>query len=228
MAIAYLPIEIDVKLPDEERLIEFAHRYKIPSNQEDRDDVKTGNHWYKVPVCGRCESEDWYDIDKFKTVLYNRFVPNVYPVKYANEIDKKFPEIPFILNQLPFKELSFVALLMQREEVECHTDDQDADIIIDPSEVSLEVEPRRYNIQLTRHGIKSFYVCKDQGSERTYPMITKELPAFAICEKHHWHGADHVVDGKIMLSIFGILDREKHKKTIEYNLEKFKDKAIIY
>lgn len=225
MTIAYLPIDIDVQLPNEQQIIDFCYEHKIPELTQTKDNIK---HWYKIPVCGRCESADWYDIEKFKHTLYNRFVPNLYPVKYANEIDRVFPEIPYMLEQLPFKELSFVVMLMQREEVECHTDNQQNDYVVDPSEISIDIEPRRYNIQLTRHGLPSFYVSKDKDSERFYPSITREQPCFALCEQYHWHGADYVTSDKVMLAVFGILDRTKHQQMLADNLAKYKDKAIIF
>ena len=188
MTIAYTPIDIETKLPDERLLIEFCYQHAMPELNQQKENIR---HWYKIPVCGRCEPDDWYDLEKFKKTLYNRFVPNLYPIKYANGIDQMFPDIPFMLNQLPFKELSLVIMLLQREQVESHTDNQDMDHIIDPSEISIDIEPRRYNIQLTQHGVKSFYVSKNKDSERFYPMITRKNPCFALCERFHWHGADY-------------------------------------
>lgn len=226
MTIAFLPIDIDVRLPDEQKLIEFCDRTKIPDITDTT--VNTIKFWDKIPVAGRLKSEQWYNVDDMRYTLFNRYTPELAPVEYANNIDKLFPEIPYMLEQLPFKELSVVTMLRQREYVPHHTDNQVYDIIVDPSEVAIEMEPRRYNILLTKHDYKSFFVSDTQDSEKMYPVITKEQPCHAICEQYHWHGADYAGPDKIMLCVFGILDRPKHLQMIKENLERNKDKAIVF
>jgi hypothetical protein len=227
MTIAFVPIDIDVQLPDEQQLIKFCQETKIEDIKD--TNVNTIKFWDKVPVIGRLESDkDWYDIDKMRTALFNRYTPNLGACRYANNIDKVFPEIPYMLNQLPFKELSMVTMLVQREPVATHIDSQVYDIITDPTEIAIEMEPRRYNILMTKHHYKSFYVSESKDGEKIFPTITKETPCHAICESHHWHGAEYDGPDKIMLCVFGILDREKHLKMISQNLEKYKDRAIVF
>lgn len=227
MTIAYLPIDIDIQLPDEDRLIEFCQQTKIPDITD--SNVNQIKFWDKVPVIGRLEKdEDWYDLDKMRHALFNRYTPGLGQCRYANNIDKVFPEIPYMLNQLPFKELSMVTMLVQREPVDTHIDSQVYDNIVDPTEIAIEMEPRRYNILMTKHHYKSFFVRETKDSEKLYPQFTPELPCHAICESHHWHGADWDGPDKIMLCVFGILDRPKHLQMIKDNLEKYKDKAIVF
>lgn len=227
MTIAYVPIDIDVQLPDEQSLIDFCQQTKIPDITD--SNVNQIKFWDKVPVIGRLEkNKDWYDMDKMRHALFNRYTPGLGECKYANDIDKTFPEIPYMLNQLPFKELSMVTMLVQREEVQTHIDSQVYDIITDPTEIAIEMEPRRYNILMTKHHYKSFFVRETQDSEKLYPTFTPQLPCHAICESNHWHGADWDGPDKIMLCVFGILDRPKHLQMIKDNLEKHKDKAIVF
>lgn len=225
MAIAFLPIDIEIALPDEQKLIDFCRATKIQDITD--TDVNNIEHWDKVPVMGRLSTEQWYNIDDLRHALFNRYTPGLGQCRYANNIDKLFPEIPFMLDQLPFKELSIVTMLVQKQDVPHHTDNQAYDVIIDPSEISIDVEPRRYNILLTKHHYKSFFVSKDKDSEKMYPSISQERPCHAICEQYHWHGADYAGPDKIMLCVFGILDREKHKQMIETNLNKYKDNGAI-
>jgi hypothetical protein len=226
LTIAFVPIEIDVQLPDEQNLIDFCQQTKV---KDIKGSVNSIQFWDKVPVVGRiARDEDWYDLEKMSHALFNRYTPGLGECRYANGIDKKFPEIPYMLNQLPFKELSMVTMLVQREAVETHIDSQVYDNITDPSEIAIDMEPRRYNILMNKHDYKSFYVCENHGSEKIFPTITPDVPCHAICESHHWHGADYDGPDKIMLCVFGILDREKHKQMIAYNLEKYKDRAIVF
>jgi len=225
MTIAYLPIDIDVQLPDEQKLLDFCQETRAKDWNQNIDSME---HWNKIPVRGRLKGNEWYDVEKFKNCLYSRFIPNLGPSLYANDIDKVFPEIPYMLDQLPFLEFSFVVMLMQREQVNTHMDAQQRDIIVDPTEIAIDIEPRRYNVLMNKHESKSFYVSENKDSEKIYPNITKKQACFSICERYHWHGADYVEQNKIMLCVLGILDREKHRQLVNKSLKKYKDQAIIF
>jgi hypothetical protein len=222
MAIAYLPIDIDVRLPDEKVLLDYCYEHRVTKNPSPT------STWHIGPVMARMNSSDWYDEAKLYNALLNRYNPNLGECQYANNIDKLMPEIPYLLEQLPFKELTMVALFLQIQEVGKHFDPYSEDIYVDPTEVSIDKEPHRYNILLTQHSKPSFYLSDTMDSDKIFPNITKERPAFAFCERYHYHGADYIGPGKVLLTVFGILDREKHKATIEKNLLKYKDEAIIF
>lgn len=226
MTIAYLPIEIDVQLPDEQKIIDYVKTHRIPSMEHLNG--PRFDPWIGAPVMGRAKTKDWYVPEKFKEVFCNRLVPNTAPVEYANGIDKEFPELIHMIKQLPMKEISVVMMLLQTREVTAHTDNQIDDVILDPSWIGIDTEPRRYNIQLTRHGVPSFFVSETKTSEKIYPSITREMPCFLSCEQHHYHGADYIVEDKIMMCVLGIVDKEKHIANIKKNLEKYNDRAIIF
>ena len=224
MTIAYLPIDIDVKLPDEDKVIEFCHAHKIP-----RLDVKedTAAYWDIIPVISRISDTDWHDSKMAKFTMNNRYVPDLGKSCYHYNIDKLFPEIPYMLDQLPFQEFTLVSMLLQTKYVPHHLDPHYGDVVPDPYEISIDNEPHRYNIQLTQHGKPGFFVSKENHGEKIFPNITKENPCFAFCERYHWHGSDFVGENKIMLSVFGIVDRVKHKDLIIKNLIKNYHQAII-
>jgi hypothetical protein len=224
MTIAFLPIDIDVKLPDEEKIIKFCEEFKMAKLNVEKD---KGSHWDVVPVLSRISEQDWNDSLKAKHSINNRYVPNLGEPRYLNNIDKLFPEIPYMLEQLPYKELTIVSLLLQTEYVPHHFDPHYGDVTPDPYEISIENEPHRYNIQLTHHNKNAFFVSEKHGGEKLYPKITKERPCFAFCERYHWHGSDYIGPNKIQLSVFGIVDRIKHKDMIIKNLIKYRDEAII-
>lgn len=225
MAIAFLPIDIDVQLPNEEKLLAYCDKYKLPKI---KDSVDTVEYWDIVPVIGRLSNEQWIDPEQLREVLYNRYVPNLGECQWANNIDKEFPEIPYMLNQLPFSELTLVSMMVQRTPVETHLDPHLGDVIPDLYEISIENEPHRYNIQLTQHNKNAYFVRDTKHSEKIFPKITREQPCFAFCERYHWHGSEYVGENKIQLSVFGIVDRIKHKDMIIKNLIKHYDDAIIF
>jgi hypothetical protein len=225
MAIAYLPIDIDVRLPDEGKLLAYCEKYKLPKIKDSNDTVA---YWDLVPVIARMPNDKWYDIEYGRNVLYNRYNPNLGEAVWANNIDVEFPEIPYMLSQLPFKELTMVTMMIQKTYVPHHLDPHLNDIINDPYEISIMNEPHRYNIQLTQHGQPAYFVSANKDGEKVFPNITKEQPCFAFCERYHWHGSEYIGENKIQLSVFGIVDREKHHATIMKNLSKHRDKAIIF
>ena len=216
MAIAFVPIDIDIRLPNEKVLLDYIEQYKV-----------VGSTWDIGPVLSRMRDDEWRDMNKALGSLYNRYNPNNDVYRYANDIDKLMPEIPYMLNQLPFKQLTVVVLFKQTAQVNHHYDPHTSDVYADPSEVSIDMEPHRYNILLTKHNIPSFFL-GNSIEEKIYPKLTREKPAFAFCERYHYHGADYIEPDKVMLSCFGILDREKHKQMIENGMSKYPDQVIRF
>jgi hypothetical protein len=220
MAIAFLPIEIDVQLPDPQIIFDYLEKYQIKTKH---------TSWRMAPILGRAPSTDWYDSNAYPKIIYNRYNSSITDIpQYANGIDKLMPEIPYMLNQLPFKTLTYALFLEQLEEVTKHNDMQIHDVCDDPSEIAIEHEPRRFNFLLTRHSEKAFFVSESMDAEKIYPIITKEHPCFAFNEQQYLHGADYIGPGKIIIMAGGLLDRKKHKKMIEENLEKFKNHVIRF
>lgn len=224
MAIAFLPIDIDVRLPDEEKLLAYCEKHKLPKISDSNDTVA---YWDLVPVIARMSNDKWYDLEYGRNVLYNRYNPNLGEAVWANNIDVEFPEIPYMLSQLPFSELTMVTMMVQRTYVPHHLDPHLNDNIWDPYEISIMNEPHRYNIQLTQHGKDAYFVSNNK-TDKVFPKITRELPCFAFCERYHWHGSEYIGPNKIQLSVFGIVDRVKHHAMIMKNLIKHKDEAIIF
>lgn len=225
MAIAYLPIDIDVQLPNEQNLLDFCYETRITKEKTGSDGMQ---HWWPVPVRGRLRGDEWYDREKFYQGICNRLVKDAGPSYWANDIDKKFPEIPYMFEQLPLAEFNFCVMLIQKEQVNTHQDTQYADAPVDSSMRRLDLEPRRYNVLMNKHDVSSFYVRETEHSEKVYPNITKKNACFSICEEYHWHGADFVTENKIMLCLLGVVDEQKHKLIIKRSLDKFADQAIIF
>lgn len=227
MGIAFLPIGIDVQLPDEQKLIDFCNEHKIVPS-------KTDSHswwWNVTPVCLRGTPGTVYDMHNTAELMANRYNAGVGTPHYVNDIDKVFPEIPYMLEQLPFKEFTVVTILEQKESVDYHTDgyNEDKDFA-DPTELAFELEPKRYNILLNKHEYKDcFFVSDKIGGEKVYPNITKERPCHVIADRYYAHGADYRGPNKLMLAVIGgILDRPRHYEMIRKNLEQYRSDAVIY
>jgi hypothetical protein len=225
MTIAFLPIEIDVQLPDEKKLIDFCHAHTIPKLIPESKNPK---FWDIIPVRSRSTEKEWFDTTALKTLMNNRYIPNSEESRYMFDIDKVFPEIPHMLEQLPFKEFTMVTMLLQTSYVPHHMDPHHDDVIPDLYEISIENEPHRYNIQLTHLNENAFFVSESRNGPKIYPNITKEKPCFAFCERYHWHGSDYIGENKIQLSVFGIVDRLKHKDMIIKNLINNFNEAILF
>lgn len=225
MAIAYLPIDIDVRLPDEQKLLDFCYETRIVNARDDTDALE---HWWPIPVRGVLKGRDWYDREKFYNSICNRLVKGAGTSYWANDIDRIFPEIPYMFEQLPIAEFNFCVLLLQRKEVNAHQDTQYADAIVDPAMRRVELEPRRYNILMNKHEVPSFYVSETETSKKIYPVITKDRACFSMCEEYHWHGADYVIENKVMLCVLGVVDEKKQIEMIKRSLEKYRDQAIIF
>jgi hypothetical protein len=226
MTIACLPIEIDVSLPDEQKILDYVQEFEIPSTLH--LDGPRFDCWKVAPVGGQMSSGDWKDPVKIQSLICNRLTPNYGKFSWANDFDKLFPEVVSMIRQIPIID-PLVILMQQEKDSTAHFDTQPKDNILDINDIALSTEPRRYNIQLTNFGKTSFFVSKTKTSEKIYyHYITPELPAYCFPEQHYYHGADYIGPGKVSLCILGRPDKEKHNQVILRNIQKHKDKAIIF
>jgi hypothetical protein len=222
--IAFLPLDLDYKLPNEEEVIKYCYANHLPLDVSDEN----GPCWLITPVCGRFDPAEWFNKEKSNANWFERYVEKGLPVQYVNNIDKKFPEIKYMLEQLPYRELSIATLFLQYKEVTCHIDWFKYDKYEDAAEMSIENEPRRFNVQLTNHHYKSSFVASSENGEKHYATITKEYPGYCISECYNWHGADLAGPDKITLFTTGLIDRVKRDELVERSLDKFGRRAIAF
>jgi len=222
--IAFLPLDLDYDLPDENEIIDYCYKNHIPSEVT----RPSGPCWLITPVCGRFNPSEWYSKESFDNNWFNRYVPNGLPLQFDRNIDETFPKIKYMLDQLPYRELTMATLFLQDREVGCHIDWFEKDNDTDPDERSIENEPRRFNIQLTNHHYKSTYVAPSENGDKVYGKITKETPGYCISELYNWHGAHLIGKDKVTLFTTGLIDKKKRDDLINRSLEKFKDDAVIF
>jgi hypothetical protein len=226
MTIACLPIEIDVSLPDEQQILDYVEQYEIPSTLH--LDGPRFDCWRVAPVGGQMPSDDWQDPYKIQQLICNRLTPNYGEFRWANNFDVLFPEVVSMISQIPIID-PLVILMQQLKDSTAHFDTQPQDNILNINDIALTTEPRRYNIQLTKFGKTSFFVAKTKTSEKIYyNHITPKFPAYCFPEQHYYHGADYIGPGKVSLCILGRPDPQRHAAMIKHNIEKHKDKAIIF
>jgi hypothetical protein len=89
--------------------------------------------------------------------------------------------------------------------------------------------PERYNVLLSPHYEQdSFFICKEKHGEKHYPKILKDYPIYAFNNNETYHGADLVLDKRVILICGGILDEQKHVDLINRSAEKFNNYVIRY
>jgi hypothetical protein len=226
MGIAFLPIDIETALPDEQKIIDYCNRQSFL-------DKSISNCWDTVPVYARLNEDQLHDIPTLLELIRTKTVYTGIKGKYLNNFDKEFPEIAAIIDQLPFKELAYAVLFRQTSEVNPHMDRgkeelYDSTLVENDDTKALYLEPKRYNILLTKHDYKSFYVCNTQDSNPIYPEIPKHRACFAFSNDEHYHGANFVGQDKIMLFMSGSLDKLKHQELIKKSMQKYSKEVIAF
>lgn len=223
-----MPLDIDVRLPDEQKILDYIEEHQFPSMLH--YDSLRFDPWTVAPVLGRIPKTDWKDVDKIRNLIFNRQNPYYgSPVEYAYDFDKLFPEVVHMINQIPIVN-PMVILMKQNRGSTLHEDTHgDNDVKNIPKLWELDTEPRRYNIQMTKFDYKSFIVSDTKrGTGVSYDHISKELPAYLFCEQHYFHGANYAGPDKVSLCFLGTPDWPKHYALIKRSLEKYRDKAIIF
>jgi len=207
--IAYTPIDISVNMPNIDTVKEYFNNNYMTNLQD--------TYGYTSLLCAlisRNSVKDWRDANQ---VFADHTGTQLY---YAPGVVELFPEIIDIINKLPYKELIGAVLNLHKENLPPHQDEF----------INLNIEgPERYNVLLTPHYEQdSFFICKEKHSEKIYPKILKDYPVYAFSNNKVYHGADIVLDDRIILICAGILDEEKHRNLIQKSVEKFKDYVIRF
>lgn len=214
MTVLYTPLDIKVEPFDEQRLIDWFDENKI--DEPDYWVFKEGRHEWALAAASQ-PVENWQRIKPYEDWLAqgHQQSPDA-KLEFAPGFATQFPGLVKAIRQLPFIEIGAVGLLKQLKAIEPHVD------TFDPTD---PIEPRRYMMYLTAPNENTFYVQQD-GTNVNVP-INPEYRAFAFNSTDTKHGADFPVGTKILMSIVGILDQEKHEELIAKSLTKFPDWVIL-
>lgn len=210
--IVYTPIDLPCKIPDRKKLTDY-----VLSNYIE-------NLSYTSMLCAvasRNPIKNWRDADEvfpdYDREYDLRDDPKVY---YSPGLEENFPEIVEVLSILPYKQVIGAALNMHTNLLYSHQDDKD------PTGAS---SPERYNVLLTPHYEQdSFFISKNKNGEKIYPKVLKDAPIYAFNNKDIYHGADIVLDNRIILVCAGIIDHDNHEELIERSVKKYEDYAIRF
>lgn len=197
----YTPIYLKTPLPDAKKLLDFmAIKSKVHS-------TKLWNYWtvrYKPYQSYDDRWEKRYTNDNISAIWDEDFLSN-------------FPECIDFLNTLPFKEITHINLLEQIKDVPLHKDYHKNE--------STYKDQMCYKWLLIPGELNSFFI------ERTDNSILFVNPppsynCFVIPESKIRHGAIKKNKEKIIASIFGILDNERHSNLVKISMEKFNEHLV--
>lgn len=207
--IAYTPIDMKITLPPIDSLKKYFKENYMTNLQD--------TYGYTSLLCAlvsRNPVEDWRDANQ---VFADHTGNQLY---YAPGVLELFPELIDIIQRLPYKEIIGAVLNLHKENLPPHQDEF----------ININIDgPERYNVLLTSHYEQdSFFICKEKNSQKVYPKILKDYPVYAFSNNKAFHGADKVLEDRIILICAGILDEEKHRNLIHSSSEKFKDYVIRF
>jgi hypothetical protein len=212
--IVYTPIDIPCPVPDHKLLVNYVN------NNHMTNLVDTyGYTSLLAAIVSRYPINDWRNAnDVFADAGYElRPTQHLF---FAPNVTVLFPELFQILFALPYKQILGAALNLHTKYLPPHNDEVDTNY---PS------SPERYNVLLSPHYDQdSFFICKEKTGQRDYPTILKDYPIYAFNNKDIYHGADPVLDQRVIMVCSGIIDEEKHQKLINRSVEKFEEHVIRY
>lgn len=212
--IVYTPVDIQCRVPSQDALVDYIKNNYMTNLQD-----TFGYTSMLSPLVARHPVENWRDAnDVFADTSYELAAePQLF---FPTGVTALFPELFEILYKLPYKQIIGAALSLHTNYLAPHDDDPDTN---NPS------SPERYNVLLTPHyNQDSFFICKEIDSPRDYPTILEDYPIYAFNNKDVYHGADPVLDNRVIMICSGIIDEEKHQALITRSSEKFKEYVIKY
>lgn len=212
--IVYTPIDIPCQVPDHELLVDYVNNNYMTN--------LTDTYGYTSLLAGivsRHPVEDWRNAnDVFADDGYE--LSPTQNLFFAPKVTVLFPELIQTLLTLPYKQILGAALSLHTNYLAPHNDDVDT---------NYPTSPERYNILLSPHYDQdSFFICKELDGPRIYPTILKDYPVYAFNNKDMYHGADPVLDRRVIMICSGIIDEEKHQALISRSTDKFKEHVIRF
>lgn len=215
--IVYTPVDLKCSVPNYSDLLEYVEQHFITNLPS------TLGYTSKLcPLAAHYPVKNWRDAnDVFRNNGTGYSLEKNPALYFAPDVTKKFPELFNILFSLPYKQIYGVGLNLHTNPLPAHRDEID---------LTGAMSPERYNVLLSPHyEMDSFFIATDtKESKKVYPKILEEYPVYAFNNKDVYHGADVVLNGRIILICDGILDHEKHRELIERSSKKFDEYVIRF
>ena len=212
--IVYTPIDIPLRVPDHAVLVDYIKNNHMTNLQD-----TYGYTSLLAAIASRTPVNDWRDAtDVFSNNSYEQIInPVLYFPPFVTSL---FPELIKLLYELPYKQILGAGISLHTNYLAPHDDD------VDPN---FPTSPERYNVLLSPHyGQDSFFICKEKTGHRDYPTILKDYPVYAFNNKDIYHGADTVLDQRVIMICSGIIDEDKHQALISRSADKFKEHVIRF
>jgi hypothetical protein len=208
--IVYTPLDIKLTLPNYSDVLKYVEENYILGLED-----HTGYTSWLCPIATPFPAADWR---KAEQVFPTNELSEFKQLNFVPGILEKFPELQIIIDSLPYKTLYGAVFNLHRAPLPAHND-----TVTDNNPPQLE----RINILISPHyGIKSFFLQRTLDSEPLYPVTLQDYPAYAFNDIDIKHGADPVLDNRIIIVFLGILDKERYQELIDRSVEKFKDYII--
>lgn len=193
------------------------------------DHYNPGHHdgiWESLPLLGRVDSQDDFkDSAKFELAWEKRYDTKGIIIK-NKEVELLLKNIFDQFEKLPIK-VTHAQILRATKDIPKHFDmkHEKGAFINDLSEDSFE--PNGWKILLNKTNEKSFYVCEFLDSNPTYIRLPSNTNTFVINEKSYSHGSLFIAD-KCVVSVFGLVHKDKANDLIKRSSEKYKDYIINF
>jgi hypothetical protein len=212
--IVYTPVDIPLCVPDHALLVDYIKDNYMTNLQD-----TYGYTSLLAAIASRTPVNNWRDAnDVFSNNSYEQISDPV--LYFPPTVTSIFSELIKLLYELPYKQILGAALSLHTNYLAPHDDDADP---------SFPSSPERYNVLLSPHYDQdSFFICKEVDGPRNYPTILKDYPVYAFNNKDIYHGADQVLDQRVIMICSGIIDEKRHQELISRSVEKFKEYVIQY
>lgn len=220
--IAYLPIDLPKLIVQEDVILNLLDRYD------------TGHHdglWKCLPLIGRVVSqENFLNAREFEKAWERRYLPSG-EILYNYYVYKELKSLFDHLKLLPLT-ITHAQILNQTADVGKHYDlkhdETGKKYFDDYPGINDGLEPAGYKVLLNNFDKKSFYVSEAFGKPNHYIQLPEDTNTFVINEKTYPHGATMTITPKYIVSIFGLIDKEKHFHLINKSIVKYSHYAITF
>ena len=238
---AFLPLDIDVG-PIDFDLLEAYHEDLSNRPKHDIGENTHGVYAFGIsPVLFRGTLDQFLNQEYCDNNFINRYVIGETP-KYLLDFDKKFPSIVGALEQLPIT-ITHVEMLSNKKDAPAHFDDWEVDGEVDPMwsifwtrtpEQTAQIPDATlplssYKMFIYEHPADSFFVSDSVIGEPVFGNFNQQAYVAGISKTKYPHGAVRVPGlRKYVVSVWGLLDKERHLELLEQSYARNKEYGIFF
>lgn len=188
--------------------VEIDHVYDLTQNKTFQTTYQTANVgtllFLKDNCCGRAGiNPDWHDFAR-----------------------TEFPQVVDLINSLPFTSIHQIFFVQTPKEIPAHYDEEKALVPILRKQAPSHLHFRWSKV--TDWQNEYFYMTKDSGATRVFPMLLPTTNAFAYDGGTFEHGVERGFDIKerLQLVVHGVYDIPKWQELLEKSYQKYNEYAI--